>query len=114
MASTLPCHDDFGGYSFNILSSRRRSRRAAYSIRHVPWGNYNIMHLAGKFHEELDSEVYIPSQNVLTGLMSLIGTQGTLRWAEGQQTAALVSVETLDWYPNWQQTVRLLFILAVD
>lgn len=113
---SLTTYDSFTGAGpdchFNVLSiSRSRQRRAAYSNRHVPYGDYNIVQVGGRLAPERVFTLYVPSDGELDNLEACLGQQGgTLHYAEGDVTALLVEFDAGEYLAEGNQVVKATFI----
>jgi hypothetical protein len=108
----------FGGPTahFNVLTpSRARRRKAAYSARHVAYGNLNVIQLGGRLEAERSYTVYLPNDGELENVDQCLGMQGTLNCAEtGGVTAALVSYDASTYFTGGQQIATLMFVCDAD
>jgi hypothetical protein len=93
--------------NFNVLrSGRGRSLASAFTVRHVPGGDVNIINRGGKKLATRALTLYVPSEAEMGSLEACVDESGTLTWAEGTYTATLTGVDSGDWWMGGQQEVK--------
>lgn len=86
-----------------LISGAKRSRDGATSIRHSPYGNYNIVQLGGRNIVKRSLRVYVADDTNAGYLEELVNAQGTLTYGEGTFTAVLDSIDREQWIASNQQ-----------
>jgi len=118
---SIPTSDSFSvpgapTANFNVLNiSPSQAREAAYSVRHVPHGNYNIVQTGGRKHAERHFTVYVPDESELNNLDACLGLiGGSLTYHKGTFVAFLAKYDARMWYFSDQQTVDLTLVTDAD
>jgi hypothetical protein len=117
---SIPTQDSFqplvgNQCQFNVLTTARsRRRKAAYSSRHVAYGNLNAVQTAGRLEAERALTLYVPSQAELDNLDQALGQQGTLSYGEGSMVALLIEFDSKEWVSSTEQTCTAVWITDAD
>jgi hypothetical protein len=93
--------------NFDVLrAGRARALRSAFTVRHVPGGDVNVINRGGKLLGTRSLTLYVPSEAAMGSLEACVDESGTLTWHEGTYTATLTGVDSGDWWMGGQQEVK--------